>query len=171
MRRILILAGAFPWYAAALLGQAASALSPRVREFVSVDAPVVALTHVRVLDGSGGPVLNDQTIVIADRRIQSVGGSSAAQVPAGARVLDLPSHTVIPGMVGLHDHIVYETTNRIVDLNFSAPRLYLASGVTTIRSNGALEPYSELSLKHEIEGGRIPGPRMHISGPHISDGG
>ncbi|MBI4501180.1 MAG: amidohydrolase family protein [Gemmatimonadetes bacterium] len=170
MRKTLISAGALCLYAASLLAQAASTLSPRVREYVSVDAPVVALTHTRVMDGTGGPLLADQTIVIANGRIQSVGGSGTVQVPAGARALDLSGHTVIPGMVGLHDHIVYETNNRIVNLNFSAPRLYLASGVTTIRTTGALEPYSELSLKHEIERGRIPGPRMHLTGPHISDG-
>jgi len=142
-----------------------------VREYVSVDAPVVALTHVQVIDGSGGPVARDQTVVIAKGRIQVVGSAATVQVPAGAKVLDLPGHTVIPGMVGLHDHIVYETNNRIVDLNFSAPRLYLASGVTTIRTTGALEPYSELSLKNLIEGGQAPGPRMHLTGPHISGGG
>ncbi|MBI4500440.1 MAG: amidohydrolase family protein [Gemmatimonadetes bacterium] len=171
MRAVLPLAGLILAGVTNLSAQAAASLSPQVREFVSVDAPVVALTHVQLIDGTGGPVAGDQTVIIANGRIQAVGRSGAVQVPAGATVLELPGHTVIPGIVGLHDHIVYETNNRIVDLNFTGPRLYLAGGVTTIRTNGALEPYSELGLKHEIEEGKSPGPRMHISGPHISGGG
>src|SRR5438132_1864101 len=171
MRALVLLAGLVIGVVNQVVPQVPAALSPAVREYVSVDAPVVALTHVQVIDGSGGPVARDQTVVIAKGRIQVVGSAATVQVPAGAKVLDLPGHTVIPGMVGLHDHIVYETNNRIVDLNFSAPRLYLASGVTTIRTTGALEPYSELSLKNLIEGGQAPGPRMHLTGPHITGGG
>ena len=171
MRLLLPLAGLIIGGVPNLLAQVANSLSPLVRSFVSVDAPVVALTHVQLIDGTGGPIGNDQTVVIANGKIQAVGRSGAVEIPAGARVLDLAGHTVIPGFVGLHDHIVYETANRINNLNFSGPRLYLAGGVTTIRTNGGSEPYSELSLKHEIEDGKLPGPRMHISGPHISGGG
>ncbi|MBI4501184.1 MAG: amidohydrolase family protein [Gemmatimonadetes bacterium] len=135
-----------------------------------MDAPVVALTHVRVIDGTGGPIANDQTVVIANGRIQAVGRTGAVQVPGAARVLDLSGHTVFPGFVGMHDHIVYETTNRIVSLGFSAPRLYFASGVTTIKTTGAADPYGEINIKREIDQGRSPGPRMHLAGPHITGG-
>ena len=136
--------------------QAASALLPAVREYVSVDAPVVALTHVRVMDGTGAPQANDQTVVIANGRIQAVGSAATTAPPAGARVMDLQGHTVIPGMIGLHDHTLYTTNNRIVQISFTSSRLYLASGVTTIRTTGALEPYSEINLKQEIERGETP---------------
>ena len=154
----------------ALSAQQASDLSPAVRAYVSVDAPVVALTHVQVIDGTGGPVAADQTVVIANGRIQAVGSAATVHVPAGAEVHDLTGHTVIPGMVGLHDHTLYTTRNRIVQISFTSSRLYLASGVTTIRTTGALEPYSEFNLKAQIEQGESPGPRMHLTGPHITGG-
>ena len=71
-------------------------LSQEVRDFVSVDAPVIALTHARVIDGTGAEPLQDQTIIISGGRIQSVGSSSGARVPEGAKVIDLTGKSVIP---------------------------------------------------------------------------
>ncbi len=170
MRASLMLAIWMALSVGPLVAQTTASLSPRVREYVSVDAPVVALTHARVIDGTGGPILDNQTVVIANRRIKAVGATGTLQVPAGARVMDLTGHTVIPGMVGLHDHTLYTTRNRIVQISFTASRLYLATGVTTIRTTGALEPYSEINLKADIERGEVPGPRMHLTGPHITGG-
>src|SRR5262249_37932433 len=113
----------------------AQSLAPALRDFVAVSDPVVALTHVRVVDGTGAPQAEDQTIVIAQGNIQSVGQASSAQVPAGAKVLELRNHTVIPGLVGLHDHSYYGAAGWIsVFSPLSSPRLYLGSGVTTIRT-------------------------------------
>lgn len=151
--------------------QPASSLSDEVREFVQVDAEVVALTRVQLVDGTGAPAASDQTIIIRNGRIDVVGPSSTVPVPDGADVLDLTGHTVIPGLVGLHDHTFYTTRGRRVQLNFSAPRLYLASGVTTIRTTGAFSPYSELNLKQAIHSNEQVGPRMYITGPYISGAG
>jgi imidazolonepropionase-like amidohydrolase len=109
--------------------------------------------------------------VVANGRITAVGPQATTKVPAGARVLDLAGHTVIPGIVGLHNHTWYTTSSRAQQLPFSAPRLYLGSGVTTIRTTGSLSPYVELNMMHEIAGGRLPGPRMHITGPYITGAG
>src|ERR1044071_7645191 len=79
-------------------GTASAQLSEETRAFVSVDAATVALTHVRVIDGTGAPALADQTVVISAGRIQSVGPSASAKVPEGARVLDLTGRSVIPGL-------------------------------------------------------------------------
>lgn len=155
-------------YAVALPAQQATSLSPEVRAFVSVDAPVVALTHVRVVDGTGAPAADDQTIVIENGRIAAVGRFGQVRVPQGARVLDLAGHTVVPGLIGLHDHTFYTTRGRTVQLDFSAPRLYLGTGLTTIRTTGAASPYAELGMKRSIERGEIPGPRMHVTGPYIN---
>ncbi len=143
-------------------------LSENTRRFVSVDAPVVALTNVRVVDGTGAPPAENQTIVIQGDRIAAVGPSSSVRPPQGARVMDLEGHTVIPGIVGLHDHTFYTTSARSIQISTSAPRLYLASGVTTIRTTGSMSPYAELNLKKSIDAGQAPGPHMYVTGPYIT---
>jgi imidazolonepropionase-like amidohydrolase len=154
--------------ATAVHGQGATTLSPQVREYVSVDAPVVALTGVRVVDGTGAPPRDGQTILLENGRISAVGPAEQIPVPPGARVMELPGHTVIPGLVGMHNHTFYTTANRQVQIAYSAPRLYLASGVTTIRTTGSYHPYSEINMKRGVEQGMLVGPRMHITGPYIT---
>ena len=149
-------------------GHSQSRATAGQRDWVSVDAPVVALAHVQVVDGTGAAPAVDQTIIITGDRITSVGPAASVRIPAGATVLDLTGHTVIPGIVGLHDHTNYTTSVRVVQLNLSAPRLYLASGVTTIRTTGGISPYGEINLKRSIERGMMPGPRMYITGPHLT---
>lgn len=154
--------------ASPLAAQSFDRLAGPVRQFVSVSEPVVALVNVRVIDGTGAAPAENQTIVLRDGRIAAVGPSASVPTPAGARVLDLRGHTVIPGLVGLHDHTFYTTPVRTVQSDFTAPLLYLASGVTTIRTTGSISPYAELGLKRAIEEGRQPGPRMHITGPYLN---
>ena len=161
------------------LAQSSQKLSPFTRQYVSVDAPVVALTHVRVVDGTGAPPREDQTIVIDHGRVAAVG--DAVAIPAGAKVLDLKGHTVIPGIVGMHDHLFYpnqlaqrKAEGPVIiynEMGFSFPRLYLACGVTTLRTTGSIEPYTDLSLKKLIDAGQAPGPTMHITGPYLEGAG
>ena len=146
-------------------------LGSRTRDFVSVDAPVVALAHVRVIDGTGAPARDDQTVLIDDGRIRAVGPAGSVTVPAGAQVLSLPGRTVIPGLIGLHDHTFYTTERRVIQSSFTAPRLYLASGVTTVRTTGADNPYAEINLKKTIDAGDAPGPHLFITGPYITGPG
>ncbi len=146
-------------------------LSPAVKGFVTVDAPVVVLAHVRVIDGTGAPGRENQTIVISQGKIQSVG---EAAPQAGAKVLDLSGHTVIPGLVGMHDHLFYPgslTPIHYSEDDFSAPRMYLAGGVTTIRTTGSIDGYTDISLKHEIETGRVPGPKIFPTAPYLEGAG
>src|SRR5579859_6680276 len=95
----------------ASLSQAQS-FSPQVKAFIKVDAPVVALTHVRVIDGTGAPARDDQTVILDKGKIESVGDASAANVPKDAQVLDLQGYSVIPGLVGMHDHMFYPKIGR-----------------------------------------------------------
>src|SRR4029077_14120417 len=77
-------------------------------QFVRPMAPIVALAHVRVIDGTGGPGKDDQTVIIEHGRISGLGDAAAVSVPPGASILDLHGRTVIPGLVGMHDHLFYE---------------------------------------------------------------
>jgi imidazolonepropionase-like amidohydrolase len=172
LRAGLLYAVAAAMSVAPAAAQSFDQLAQGVRQFVSVPEPVVALTNVRVIDGTGAAPRENQTVIIEAGRITAVGASAATRPPAGARVLDLAGHTVIPGIVGMHNHTFYTTSfGRSVQLNFSSPRLYLGTGVTTIRTTGSMSPYSELNLKRSIEQGQTPGPRMHVTGPYISGEG
>jgi imidazolonepropionase-like amidohydrolase len=151
---------------------AAQTLSPEVKEFVKVDAPVVALAHVRVIDGSGAAARDDQTIILSKGKIESLSEAGVAKIPANAQIMDLHGYTVIPGLVGMHDHMFYPMGNVIFgEMAYSFPRLYLAGGVTTIRTTGSLEPYTDLETKKQIDAGKIPGPKMHVTGPYLEGPG
>jgi imidazolonepropionase-like amidohydrolase len=151
---------------------AAQTLSPEVRAFVKVDAPVVALAHVRVVDGTGAAAREDQTVVISKGKIDSVTDAASATVPKDAQVLDLHGYSVIPGLVGMHDHMFYPVGNVVFgEMAFSFPRLYLAGGVTTIRTTGSLEPYTDLEIKKKIDAGGMPGPKIHVTGPYLEGAG
>ncbi len=145
-------------------------LSPQARQFVSVDDPVIAITNVRVIDGTGAAPVEGQTVVLRDGKIAAVGGS--VSVPAGARTIDGSGKTLLPGLFGLHDHSYYTTSaGRVVQSSFTAPMMYLASGVTTIRTTGANNPYAEINLKKAVDRGDLPGPTMFITGPYITGPG
>jgi imidazolonepropionase-like amidohydrolase len=156
-----------------LLAQPQNKFLPGTAPFVSVNDPVIALVHVRVIDGTGAAAAEDQTVVIDHGKIAAIGSAATTPVPSGARRMDLPGHTVIPGLVGMHEHLFYLSGQGIPTYNeqpFSFPRLYLANGVTTARTAGSLEPASDLRVKSLIDSGRMPGPKMYITGPYLEGG-
>ena len=143
----------------------------QARQFIVVDTPIVALTHVRVIDGTGAAPVEDQTVVIERRRFTAIGPSARVAVSAGARVIDATGKTVIPGLFGMHDHTFYPAGGAGGQRNhhlFSAPRLYLAAGVTSIRTAGTYEPYNDLNLKESIDRGGI-GPRINATGAYLDE--
>jgi imidazolonepropionase-like amidohydrolase len=156
----------------------AAAPGSAVKPYVKVSARHIILTHVHLIDGTGAAELDDRTIVIEDGKITAVG-TAPDPLPADATVLDLAGHTVIPGLVGMHDHLYYiarpnldaagesEPPLVVPQMTFSAPRLYLANGVTTIRTTGSVEPYTDLNLKHLIDAGILPGPHIDVTGPYL----
>ena len=151
---------------------------PAVKPYVKVTAARIALTHVLLIDGTGGPAQPDRTVILENGKIASVTAADTAP-PADATVLDLSGHTVLPGLVGMHDHMYYiarpdldaqghsEAPLIVPEMLFSSPRLYLASGVTTLRTTGSVEPYTDLNLKHEIDRGALPGPHMDVTAPYL----
>ena len=157
-------------------------LGPDVQRYVSVPAGQIALTHVRVIDGTGGAPAEDMTILIDGAKIGAVQPASAT-IPVGYRVIDATGETVIPGIVGMHNHLFYlqrpnldaaghsEQPIIIPQMTFSAPRLYLANGVTTMRTTGSVEPYTDLALKREIDAGHLVGPHLDVTGPYLEGPG
>jgi imidazolonepropionase-like amidohydrolase len=153
---------------------ASPAQPPDRQQFIRVEAPTVALTHVRVIDGTGAAPREDQTVVISGGKIQSVETSAAANVPAGAQVLDLTGYTVLPGLVGMHNHLFFPmggSPPMYSNMGASFPRLYLALGVTTIRTTGSVAPYTDLEIKRLIDAGRMIGPKMHVTAPYLEGAG
>ncbi len=147
-------------------------LSRNVRQYVAVDTDVVALTHVRVIDGTGAPAREDQTLVIRDGNIAALGPASSVQVPAGAEVMDLTGKTVIPGLVMMHEHLFYPTGPGVYgNLMVSFTRLYLAGGVTTMRTTGNVNGYGELAIAQAIKDGKQPGPWIDPTGPYLQGPG
>jgi imidazolonepropionase-like amidohydrolase len=149
-----------------------------VKPFVRVPAGRIALTHVRVIDGTGAPSREDRTLLIDVGRITAEQPASDS-IPGETTVLDLTGKTVLPGIVGMHDHMYYvaapntdaqghsEEPFIVPQMTFSSPRLYLANGVTTLRTTGSVEPYTDLNLKRAIDAGRMPGPHMDVTGPYL----
>ena len=150
------------------------AQAPDRQQFIRTEAPLIALTHVRVIDGTGAPAKDDQTIVISDGKIQSVEPSATAKIPANAQTMDLNGYTVMPGLVGMHDHMFFPmggSPPMYSNMGSSFPRLYLANGVTTIRTTGSVAPYTDIEIKKLIDAGRMIGPKMHITGPYLEGKG
>jgi hypothetical protein len=152
-----------------------------VMPFISVDSSVFVLNHVRVIDGTGAAPKEDQAIVIADGKLQSIGPATSAQVPHGAQTLDRSGYTVIPGLVGMHNHLYYTSSYAqqvtatgisepglaIAEIPFTGPRLYLAAGVTTMRTTGSIEPYTDLKIKQRIDANLMPGPSIDATAPYL----
>ena len=155
---------------------------PDVQPFVHLPAGQTAITHLRIIDGTGAAPMEDATLLLDGPKIAGVQPANA-QVPAGYRVIDGTDETAMPGLVGMHDHLYYlqrpnldaaghfEQPIIIPQMTFSAPRLYLANGVTTMRTTGSVEPYTDLSLKREIDAGHLVGPHLDVTSPYLEGPG
>lgn len=138
-------------------------------KFIAIKDPVIALKHVRVIDGTGSAPREDQTIIIESGRISAIGPTAQITIPASANSLDLSGHTAIPGLVGMHDHLFYATDEgkRYLVANESFPPLYLAAGVTTIRTAGALDRPTDQAIKQSVDKGELAGPKIHLTSTYM----
>lgn len=144
--------------------------------FIVENAPVIALIHARVIDGTGSPAVDDQTIVISGGKIVAFGVSSAIEVPRGAGVLNLTGKTVIPGLVMMHEHLFTTSSSISAAIHRNPwleeeaipfPLMYLAAGVTTMRTTGSIDGDQDLALKHAFDSGQRPGPEMFLTAPYL----
>lgn len=176
------------WFcsAAAACATASSAAEPTdAASYLSIRATSLALRHVEIIDGTGAAPRTDQTLVIVGGRIAAVGPDAGTAIPPDAEVRDYAGYAVLPGLVGMHDHLFYTAsrdTQRnspggmepgfvVNEIPFTAPRLYLAAGVTTLRTTGSIEPYTDLKVRSRIESGALPGPHLDVTAPYLEGAG
>jgi imidazolonepropionase-like amidohydrolase len=157
-------------------------LGADVLPFVQVPAGQIAITHLRIIDGTGAAPVEDATLLIDGPKIGAVL-PAGSPIPAGYHTLDGSGETALPGLVGMHNHLFYlqrpnldasghsEAPIIVPQMTFSAPRLYLANGVTTMRTTGSVEPYTDLALKREIDAGHLVGPHLDVTGPYLEGPG
>ncbi len=164
---LFVAAAAFATTAAA----AAQDFSDEVRGFIAEDAAVILIQGVRIIDGTGAAAVDSQDILLTEGRIAAIGATGSLDVPEDAKVLPLAGLTVLPGLVMLHEHLYYTSNDNdhfmATQQSVMFPRLYLAAGVTTARTAGSVEPYTDLNIKREIDAGRLAGPDFDITGPYL----
>ena len=155
--------------AGAALVSAQVNFSDAVRGFIKVDAPVVALTNVRVIDGTGAPARANQTIIIKGGNVDAIGDAGKVAAPAGATTLDLAGRSVMPGLVMVHEHLYYPAGPGVYgQLGESFIRLYLAGGVTTMRTGGNVNGFMDMKLKRSIDAGQKAGPAIDATAPYLN---
>jgi len=136
-------------------------------------ATTVALVGGRVVDGTGGPVLERATILVVSGRVQEVGAESAVKVPQGAARIDVRGKTIIPGLINAHGHVdaARDSTVPIRDQLVSQLRMYAQYGVTTVFSlgSGPTDAQEGLKLRDEQEGSALDRARMYSAGLVVAD--
>jgi imidazolonepropionase-like amidohydrolase len=139
-------------------------------------APVRALVGGRVIDGTGGPPIDDGVVVIENDRITAVGPVAAVTMPAGAEVISTEGMTVLPGLIDLQVRLSRLGHGNIArwDADYvplaqrvvmpAAARQLLMSGVTSARDiESPLD--AAISVRDRIRDRRIPGPTLWVGGP------
>jgi imidazolonepropionase-like amidohydrolase len=164
-----------------LSAQSAAQLSDQVKRYVSVSAPVVALTHVRVIDGTGAPAITNAVVLVTDNKITTVGDAASVRVPTGAKVIDLGNVTLLPGFIDAHTHLIgrvlgdpegdmstvkdYESFGAILGVLHA--RDTLMAGFTSVRNVGASGRFDDMALRKAINEGWTIGPRIETAGHAI----
>jgi dihydroorotase-like cyclic amidohydrolase len=144
--------------ACALAGVAVQAVEPRP----------IAIVHGTLLDGRGGPPVQDATLLIRGRVIEAVGAAGEIAVPKDAQVIDASGKTVMPGLADMHVHLQGGWDGISVD--FLGHQRYLNAllyaGVTTVLDTGNSQPWI-LQLRQEVASGRLLGPRIYCVGAFV----
>jgi imidazolonepropionase-like amidohydrolase len=144
-------------------------------------ARTIAVRAGRLFDSKSGQMLQNQVVLIQGEQVSYVGAAEQANIPSGARVIDLTQASVLPGLVDGHTHI-YDTLSPGNRVNTSAEawtllalkeaQVDLRAGFTTIRDVGTHgEGYGDVDVRNAISGGLFEGPRMQVSTSGIGASG
>jgi imidazolonepropionase-like amidohydrolase len=145
--------------------------SKQLAFYVAIQDSIVALKNVTLIDGTGVPVKYNQDILISNKKISAIGNTGEISIPENTKIIDGTGKTVIPGLIMLHEHLFYgkpfdgHYQGRHMTNTF--PQMYLAGGVTTMRTAGSLEANADLNVKNLIDQGKMVGPAMDVSTPHV----
>jgi len=143
-------------------------LSDSLLPYIKHNEDLIVFTNVTVVDGTGKSLKQNQTVIIENGIFKDMGNDTDIKVPQNAKTINLKGKTIIPGIIGMHNHLHIP---RFPDVGDVAAKLYLASGVTTIQTCGAASPYKELELSKNIESGNQIGPDIIPSAPFITGQG
>ena len=146
-------------------------LSHQVKDYIAIEDSIVAIKNVTLIDGSGDAVKYNQDILIIKDRIAGIGQSNTLNIPENASIIEGTGKTVIPGLIMMHEHLFHAKpffgSYKIVQMVHTFPQMYLAGGVTTMRTAGGFEVNADLNVKRLIDTGRRVGPNIDVSSPHI----
>ena len=150
--------------------QGQGSLSSETKKYVDYARGNYVLQNLTVLDGNGTNAQEDMDIWIEGETIKSIGKNLF--VPPNVTPIDFTGKSVIPGFVMLHEHMFYPSTTPgqtfgLDQMSYSFPLLYLAGGVTMMRTAGSIMPQADVSIKQWINQGKIPGPKMDVTSPHM----
>ena len=146
--------------------QRAGSFHERVRKFVVHDAPRIRVDNVRVIDGTGAAAREGQSIVIEAGKIARIGSIEALKEEAADVVIDGRGRSVLPGLVMVHEHLVFldplADAPSYASEPFASPKLYLAHGATTIRTAGTVSGIEDLRVAAQIREGQFVGPEIRV---------
>ena len=162
---------AFAIFILSLTGFAGTCHSEDISRYIVEKAPVIALTQALVIDGTGRAPVPGQTVILQEGRITHIGPDGEVSIPENARRIDLNGMALLPGWIMLHEHLYSSPTWRdpivVTEQPVSYPKLYLAAGVTSARTAGSIEPYTDLRIKEAIAAGAMVGPDFDLTAPYL----
>jgi imidazolonepropionase-like amidohydrolase len=147
--------------------------SDETKKYIDYNDPVTVFKNALLIDGKGNPAKPHQTVIIRNGKIDWIGDDAKALAPRDGKIIDLNGKALMPGLVMLHEHMYISAFStdpfylNARQLPFTFPRLYFAAGVTTIRTAGSIEPYSDIRIKKDIDLGLLPGPFIELTAPYI----
>ena len=138
------------------------------RKFLTPPGQVVAIRAGKLFDAKSGNLLNNQVVLVRGDRIADIG--SELQIPRDARVIDLSTATVLPGMIDAHVHVNTggETPAERTLIAVANAQIDLAAGFTTVADMDSRGGFNTVDLRDAINAGIVQGPRMQVVGQSIN---